>query len=651
MHRNYLLLALFIINISNAEIWNSLEIKSKSNESTLMYDFEIYPNQFHLLELDLSRAQRQSNNSPQIELPLPNGEFDSFIIEPVSIMEAELAYKFPNIKTFRGYSTNNPAHTLVLDITPKGLHAVINTPENNIWIDPIHRHDTVRHISYFQSDLSRKTEWQCSMDETEDNHTKIQNRLIESDELRGNLLPSNQLVLKTYRLAVAATGEYTAFHSPPNDANVADGMAAIVTAMNRVNGIYESEVGIRMILVANNDQIVFTDPITDGFSNFDGFDMLFENQSIIDNVIGSANYDIGHVFSTGGGGIASLGVPCLNGSKAKGVTGLSNPLNDVFYVDYVSHEMGHQWDANHIFNSVASACNGNRSGSSAVEPGSGSTILGYAGICGADDLQNNSDAYFNSHSLEEITNYANNFGACSVNQNTNNQAPVVEAGDSYSIPKSTPFTLCAQATDVDSSNLSYNWEQNDTGPSGSPQSPNGNAPIFRSFESSVDNCRTFPKLTDLLNQTSTLGEILPSYARNLNFRVTTRDNELNGGAFSTDDLNISVTDDGPFELTSHNTGSYSKGLMSQLYWDVANTDQNPINCNFVDISVSTDAGQNFVLDGNSPFSNNGSAMIQIPDIETSQGRIKIECNNNVFFNISKNNIIFTDDLIFENRFE
>jgi hypothetical protein len=644
-----LIAILLFPHLVSAEIWKSLEVTNSSNQSKLDLNFDINPSHYHLLELDLAEVQKMSDRLKTIQLPLPNGEFEVFSIETVAIMEPALALKFPEIKTFRGHSIDNSSHRLVLDITPKGLHAVIKTQTGRIWIDPIHRHDPLKYISYYSSDAAKTQNWQCSADEINDsNKTKP----IESftSELRGNPLPENELVLKTYRLAIAATGEYTAFHSSPSPANVLDGMAAIVTAMNRVNGIYESELGIRMILVANNDQIVFTDPITDGFSNNDGFSMLSENQSIIDTTIGSANYDIGHVFSTGGGGIASLGVPCLNGSKARGVTGLNSPVNDVFYVDYVSHEMGHQWGANHIFNSVTSFCNGNRFGPAAVEPGSGSTILGYAGICGADDLQNFSDAYFNSHSLEEITNYANNFGNCSVNQNTNNQAPVVEAGDDFSIPKLTPFSLCADASDIDSTGLTYNWEQNDTGPSGSPQSPTGNAPIFRSYEATNDNCRTFPKLADILNQTSTLGEILPSYARNLNFRVTVRDNELNGGAFSTDDINLNVTDDGPFELISHNSGSFSKGLMGQLYWNVANTDQNPVNCSSVNVFISTDGGQSFVLENNSPFNNNGLATIQIPDLETNMGRIKVECSNNVFFSISKNNLIFTDDLIFKSGF-
>lgn len=579
----------------------------------------------------LEKNVRPANSNAIVTLPMPDGRNLRFRFVESPVMEDALSAQFPEIKTYMGQGIDDPYTSVRFDLTPLGFHAMIFTIDDIVFIDPYAKNDNFNYISYYRSEFKNpinKDKGCQVIDELDHkNLTITHNDFMAEGQLR------------TYRTVIACTGEYAAFFG----GTAALAQAAIVVSLNRVNGVYEKEVSVRMILVANNISVVYTNSTTDPYTNNNGSTMLGQNQTTVDNIIGTANYDIGHVFSTGGGGVAGLGVVCLAGQKARGVTGSGSPVGDPYDIDYVAHEMGHQFGGNHTFNSVTSSCNGNRSGNAAYEPGSGSTIMAYAGICGSTNLQSNSDAYFHSKSLDEIITYTTMSGGntCAVITNTGNHNPVVTMpADGFAIPISTPFELTGSATDADVIDvLSYCWEQYDLGPSGIPTSPSGNAPIFRSFNPVATGYRVFPKLSNLLNNTTTIGEILPTYERALTFRLIARDNRVGGGGVGSGTINFGVdASAGPFLVTAPNTNvTWNTPYPQTVTWNVANTNAATVNCANVTILLSTDGGNTFptVLLASTP--NDGSQAVTLPMVNSTTARIKVKALGNVFFDISNTN--------------
>ena len=566
-------------------------------------------------------------------LPLPDGTSARFRVAEVLVMAPELAARYPSIKTYEAQGVDDLGASARLDLTPAGFHAMIRMRGKTVFIDPAASGDTTHHLVFEHSAMQNLSAWACL-------NTEVERAATLQPSTAQRLPNDNQL--RTYRLALACTGEYAAAVAGATPTK-SDVLARMVTSINRVNGVYEQELSVRLLLIANTDQLIYLNPTTDPYTNLSNTTTLTTNQRNIDSVIGTANYDIGHVFNTADGGIAGLGVVCRAGQKGRGSTGLPTPLGDAFDIDYVAHEMGHQFGAEHTFNSVSLNCGGgNRAANSAYEPGGGSTIMAYAGICGSDDLQLNSDPHFHSHSLDQITEYLTSTATCSVNTPNGNLPPVVNAGSSYAIPINTPFTLTGAATDPNGDALTYAWEQFNLGPAGSPRTPSGDAPIFRVFPPTSSASRTFPRLNDLLNNTTTLGEQLPTYARRLIFRLVARDNRPSGGAADYDSIQVVVAaNTGPFLLTSPSTAgaTWYTGIAQAVTWDVANTTAAPINAATVRISLSTDGGLTFptVLAANTP--NDGSEVITLPSNlgNTATARIKVEAVENIFFAISRQN--------------
>ncbi len=579
--------------------------------------------------LESAPLERTEGAKPiEFALPLPDGSFGRFAILESPIMAPELAARFPEIRTYSGVGLDDRTATARLSITPMGFHAYILSAGESVYIDPYQRQDVTHYQSYFRNDLQFRSVLESCALIDEDNMAEEIAELVGNSD--GNRRSGTEL--RTYRTAIAATGEYTQYHG----GTVAAGMAAINVALNRVTGIYEREVSIRMELIPNNDLIVYTNGATDPYTNNNGSAMLSQNQSNLDSVIGSANYDIGHVFSTGGGGIAYLGCVCRAGVKARGVTGLPYPIGDRFYVDYVAHEMGHQYGANHSFNGNSGGCSGNRNWSTAYEPGSGSTIMAYAGLCSGQNIQGFSDDYFVWISIQEIISYttSGSGNSCPVVTGTGVVEPDVNAGQGgFWIPLDTPFELTCEAATTGAP--TYSWEESDRGPAGHPNFPTGTAPIFRSFDYVETETRVFPKLSDLLRNQQTMGEILPSYSRDMSFRITVRDFQAGGVGVTNDYIAFDVADIGPFLVTYPNTDlTWLGGSNETVQWDVASTDGAPVNCANVDIHLSVDGGYTWphLLAANTP--NDGSESVTVPDVGTYIARIKVKAADSVFFDVS-----------------
>jgi hypothetical protein len=653
----------FLISIT---IIFSSSVNAQSNYTDLWDDISevgldaqgtryIIPESYRTLELDLQslssaltqvpkESNTQVNNSLfSLSLPFPDNSFATFKIVESPVMDEELVTKYPEIKTYLGQGIGkNSTARVRFDVTPAGFHAIIFSTEGTIYIDPYSLGETRYYISYFKKEYlptEEELNFECNLFGVDSEFGQHIRQLVED-----NPFVMTGPELRTYRLACAATGEYTIFHG----GTVPLGLAAVVTAVNRVTGVYENEFAVRLQLIPNNDLIIYTNPSTDPYTNDNGGAMLGQNISNLNAVIGSANYDIGHVFSTGGGGVAYLGVVCT-GSKAGGVTGLSQPIGDPFYIDYVAHEMGHQYGGNHSFNGNAGACSGgNRNPSTAYEPGSGSTIMAYAGICSPQNLQNNSDDYFHNINFVEIVNYTTNGNgnSCPVITATGNGEPTVTVpAGGFTIPINTPFILTGSATDPDNDPLTYCWEEFDLGPAGHPNTPTGNAPIFRSFDPVDVPYRYFPKLSNILNNTQTIGEILPTYTRTLTFRLTARDNRAGGGGVNYAQMQtINVTNTaGPFLVTQPNTNvTWMGNTTYTVTWDVANTSVAPVSVSEVSILLSTDGGNNFTEVLASNTANDGSEDIFLPNIPTTQARIKVEAVGNVFFDLSNVNFTIED---------
>jgi uncharacterized protein (TIGR03437 family) len=482
-----------------------------------------------------------------------------------------------------------------------------------------------------------------------------------------NLGPVTGTTLRTYRLALAATAEYTQQYG---GGTVAGALGTMTTLINAVNAIYERDLAIRLTLIGNETSIIFTNAATDGYTSDDVKTMLGQNQANLDRIVGRANYDVGmvldgHVYAfqpghfifQGAGQYQSVGVNGKKGLGASVFRSTDPTSNAAIYL--IAHELGHMFGALHTFNGTTLDCGENESRfpEAAYEPGSGSTIMAYRGgllpngvywnLCGAEEVVS-TDTYFHTKSIEQIVNYTS-FGSgafAGTITNTGNNAPSVDAGADYTIPANTPFALTATGSDPDGDALTYCWEQYDLGAAGPPNTDNGDRPIFRSFAPVTSPTRTFPQMSDILSGTSTFGESLPVTSRTMNFRVTVRDNRTGGGGVNTGATHVNVVaSSGPFIVTQPGSStSWPVGSTQTVTWNVANTSSAPIDCATVRVLLSIDGGGSFPFTLVSSTPNTGAATFAVPNVPTSAARIRVEAVGNIFFNVSPSNFTITPSI-------
>jgi hypothetical protein len=600
-----------------------------------------------------------------MEAPLPDGKLARYRVVESPILAPQVTKELPGVKTFSGQGIDDPTAIARFDWTPlNGFHGYILSEKGTIYIDPYQANDRDNYFVYYKHEYgATSSRFSCQLDE---------NHELNFAEKESQLLPtapfSNGADLRTYRIAIAGTGEYTV-----NRGGQAAALTAVTTALNRLIGIYRRDAAISFTLVSGTN-ILFPDPAADPYANDGSAGELGINQTQLDTIIGSGNYDVGHLFQTSNGGIASTPSVCNVNFKAQGLSGLPTPTGDPFVVDYVAHELGHQFSGQHSYNNSGDGGCTTRSAGNAYEPASGATIMSYVGICNPRNLQGNSYDLFTNQSLTQVINERNNTnpdrgGSCGTLAGSGNTPPSIGALTNFTIPKNTPFALTAAATDANdpSNQLTYSWEENDLGPPTSSggaadSDADGNArPIFRILTpTNAARIRNFPSLTYILNNSNVppvtytgtsptgnvcnfgnciTGEILPSIARTMSFRVTARDNNATAGGAADATMTVTVSNNGPFRVTIQNTFmpvTWLGNSVQTVTWDVNGSNAEAAN---VKISLSTDGGNTFPTTILASTPNDGTEQITVPNIATTQARIKIEGVNNIFFDI--NDVNFT----------
>ncbi|MDC6361736.1 MULTISPECIES: reprolysin-like metallopeptidase [Flavobacteriaceae] len=566
-----------------------------------------------------------------VDLPNGNGEIVPFLLTETPVLHPDLAKKYPNIKSFSGVSQDGK-YKIKLSSSHKGLQSMVVNLGNREkhFMEPVLNKPNAYVLYKEGTSGSAKDAFICGTQ-------KIQQSLTAK-----TIVPLvDDQVLRKYRIAVSATGEYTNYHG----GTVVDALAAINATLTRINEVFETDLGITLELVPNNDLVIFTDPESDPYNG----NLNSQVQNTLTTIIGEANYDVGHLFNKvssveqNNGNAGFIGAVCVDNQKGSAFSSAFEPQGDVFDLDFVSHELGHQFGANHTW-SFESEGTGVQ-----AEPASGTTIMGYAGIVDGNDVAPNGDDYFHYYSILQISNYVQST-TCAQTTALTNSPPVLSPVDDFIIPKGTAFVLEGNATDPDVGDvLTYTWEQINNGVvttnTFGPTNPSG--ANFRSSPPSPDPKRYFPRLSEVVqgNLTQTMPaeneawETVSEIERTLSFACTVRDNASGGGQVISDVLDVHVIKAaGPFVVTSQAAAeTYAAGSIQEITWDVANTNILPVDAQTVDIFLSLDGGATFPITLANNALNDGVEEVLLPGNVTSTARIMVKASDNIFFAVNASN--------------
>jgi len=642
----YLGLSTILIQAQTATFWK--KINSKEHTPTEKNKLPNISDEFELYQLDetgLKNYLAKINNKlvqEGIEISLPNafGIQERFLVSESSNFAPELQSKYPEIRSYKGVGITDKSATVFFSNSPIGIQTmVLRADKDSEFIESYSKTKSVYKLITSKNRSNNNMPIACSTEEI---------ALSQQLQNKTSKIKADNQVFKTFRLALSCNGEYSNYFG----GTIAGSLAGMNATMTRINGILGNDLAVKFEIIPNNDLLIYLDPLTDPYSdsstgadNTNGATWNLELQNNLTATIGNASYDVGHLLSaTGGGGNAGcIGCICIDPSvskpRGKG-SAWSAPSNNTpqgpnFDIDVVAHEMGHQLGGNHTFSFKVEGTGAN------IEPGSGSTIMGYAGVTSF-DVQAHSDDYFSVNSVIQIQNNLS-LKTCSSNTPITNNPPIINAGSNYSIPKGTAFILKGTGSDPNGDPINYTWEQNDSAVTEIDANSicfptKADGPLFRSFKPNSSPIRYMPALNDVLaNKLTTKWESVSNIERTLNFSLTGRDIvALGNSQTKTDDMVVNVSGTvGPFVVTSQNTENigWVQATNQTITWSVNGSETLPGSSN-VNIKLSTDGGLTYPITLASNTPNDGSETIIVPNLTETNCRLLIEPTSNIFYAIN-----------------